>query len=98
MLQIEQKLLQMQREQKMLANKICYKIEQKMLQKEQNMLANENCVAFYDLVSLMVSYGLLMVPNGLFMAFYGRQNIALIGLASSFLEVIDPHSFGLVLL
>ena len=57
-----------------------------MLQKEHNMLNG-----------IMVSYGLLMVLNGLFMAFYLLwQNIVLIGLASSFLAVIDPNSFGLV--
>ena len=41
-----------------------------------------------------------MVFYGHIIVFYGRswQNIDLIGLVSSFLAVIDPNSFGLVLL
>ena len=56
-------------------------------------------MAFYGLIwPCMVLYGLVWF----YMAFYGLswQNIDLIGLVSlvsSFLAVIDPNSFGLVL-
>ena len=61
-------------------------------------------MGFFNLIwPFMFLYGRLWS----FMAFYGHiivfyglsmQNIELIGLVSSFLAVIDPNSFGLVLI
>ena len=50
------------------------------------------------LCRLVVLYGLFNF-HGLVWHFYGRlwQNVDFIGLVSSFLAVIDPNSFGLVI-
>ena len=95
----------------MFANKF-YSRSNKNVTKEAKNIRNENCslararatycglvwvlVVLHDLIwHFMVFYGLFVVLYGLFMVLW--QNIDLSGLESSFLAVIDPNSFGLVL-
>ena len=82
-----------------------FQIKRKILQKEQKLFANDfvPCLALclkralFDLLChCMAFYGLL----GFLLPFGGHlwQNIDLTGFISSFLAVIDPNSFGFVIL
>ena len=95
----------------MFANKFCSKLNKNNYRRNKKCaqwkllsgMASSNqlssCMAFYGLVrSYMAFCGIIRPFYGLVWPIFGLlwQNVDLIGLESSFLAVIDPNSFGLV--